>query len=264
MDLLSVKDLGTQLVAWTKERRPFSMVRLGDGEFAVLKYPMITDTAMVKRKIGRWFDVSTLGKKHFRSIRNEIRRACNAADFLGVPSINEQKRYPKWKRFQKFCKKNEVFGPHQQYFHFYAINKLWTQGYLMQMLHRQDLVYCIAGRDVSRALERVCTIGKVVTHLVAPEKFVWRGGLGIGKANAGYQGKPHYPQQHEELLRWLATADYKGHIFLVGAGGLGKEYCNCIKQHGGMALDVGALFDGWAGLASRPWLKAGIERFRIV
>jgi len=38
-----------------------------------------------------------------------------------------------------------------------------------------------------------------------------------------------------------------GKLFLVGAGFLGKIYCDLIKRHGGIALDVGSMMDRWAG-----------------
>ena len=35
-------------------------------------------------------------------------------------------------------------------------------------------------------------------------------------------------------------------------GLIGKGYCEVIKAKGGIALDVGALIDCWAGIYSRP------------
>jgi len=37
-----------------------------------------------------------------------------------------------------------------------------------------------------------------------------------------------------------------GRVYLVGAGILGKMYCDVIKQRGGVAIDIGAVIDGWA------------------
>ena len=39
---------------------------------------------------------------------------------------------------------------------------------------------------------------------------------------------------------------------LVGAGALGKAYCEAVRQQGGVAVDIGSGFDGWAGVMSRP------------
>jgi hypothetical protein len=61
---------------------------------------------------------------------------------------------------------------------------------------------------------------------------------------------PHYPDRYEELRHGLHVP-FKGAVFLVGAGPLGKVYCHWIRERGGIALDIGSLFDAWAGIASR-------------
>ena len=53
---------------------------------------------------------------------------------------------------------------------------------------------------------------------------------------------------------WLKNnidVPYQGAIFLVGAGVLGKIYCDVIKEKGGIAIDIGAIFDAWANVKSR-------------
>jgi hypothetical protein len=60
----------------------------------------------------------------------------------------------------------------------------------------------------------------------------------------------------------IRNTNIVGKVFLVGAGGLGKIYCMLIKEHGGLAYDIGALFDGWAGLYTRPYLH-NTERFAL-
>ena len=44
---------------------------------------------------------------------------------------------------------------------------------------------------------------------------------------------------------------------LVGAGPLGKVYCNEVKLAGGVALDIGSIFDSWARRPTRGYLKSG-------
>jgi hypothetical protein len=65
----------------------------------------------------------------------------------------------------------------------------------------------------------------------------------------------HYPALFNLIPKWLDEQPAKGNVFLVGAGGLGKVYCNWIKQRGGVAIDMGSILDGWAGLITRSYLK---------
>ena len=46
---------------------------------------------------------------------------------------------------------------------------------------------------------------------------------------------------------------YQGEVFLVGAGFLGKIYCQTIKNLGGIALDIGSAADYWMGYQTRPF-----------
>ena len=45
---------------------------------------------------------------------------------------------------------------------------------------------------------------------------------------------------------------------LIAAGTLAKFYAATVKAHGGIALDVGSLVDGWMKIASRPGYEGGI------
>ena len=55
----------------------------------------------------------------------------------------------------------------------------------------------------------------------------------------------HYPARFVELRSGL-TVPFRGAVFLVGAGALGKIYCHWIKERGGIALDIGSMCDAWA------------------
>ena len=64
----------------------------------------------------------------------------------------------------------------------------------------------------------------------------------------------HYPLRMNELLKHINPI-FKGHLFLVGAGILGKIYCRVIKERGGIALDLGSVFDNWAVHTKRRSVK---------
>jgi len=62
---------------------------------------------------------------------------------------------------------------------------------------------------------------------------------------------PDYVERFEQLLR-RRLVDRPGMLFLVGGGLYGKLLCRLIKKQGGVALDLGSLFDAWLGIPSRP------------
>jgi len=60
-----------------------------------------------------------------------------------------------------------------------------------------------------------------------------------------------FPNQFEEVLHRLESIDLRGHLVLIGGGPLGKQLVLRAKKSGGVALDLGAIFDTFAGLV-RP------------
>ena len=249
MKLIDPKSITKMIKKSIDLERPLSLVRLGDGEYSVIRYPKTTSEKQCKIRIGRWFDIKNINRKQIVSIRNQIHRACQDADILGVPSIGEQKRYPKWKYFYKICGNYHIITPNKSYFYFYHIIKLNYQ----EILKGLDIVYCITCRDISRKIEKKFGIKKAEIFLIPPERYAYRKSL--RKQFNKWDGDPHYPDLYDEIVQWFKSFDLKGRVFLIGAGGLGKIYCMKIKQLGGIAIDVGALFDAWAGVCTRPYLK---------
>ena len=48
-----------------------------------------------------------------------------------------------------------------------------------------------------------------------------------------------------------------GEVHLVGAGFLGKFFCDQIRTKGGIAIDIGSQADRWANHATRGYFKLG-------
>ncbi len=64
----------------------------------------------------------------------------------------------------------------------------------------------------------------------------------------------HFPDLYEKLVAGIKVPR-PGALFLVGAGFCGKLYADAIKRKGGIAVDVGSLFDLWAGRFTRPYMN---------
>jgi hypothetical protein len=62
----------------------------------------------------------------------------------------------------------------------------------------------------------------------------------------------HYPRRYRALLGELRGAR-PGILYFVAAGMPGKVYCDAIRAAGGIAVDIGATADIWAGVRSRYW-----------
>ncbi len=75
----------------------------------------------------------------------------------------------------------------------------------------------------------------------------------------------HYPERYGEIRAALDRCVRPGMLWFVGAGFPGKVYCDDIRARGGVAVDVGAVADIWAGLKTRWRTKDDlIDQHRLV
>ena len=232
---------------------PLSLTRLGDGEYTIIQFPKRVTHKLCLMRINRWFDVKGIGDIQINNIRRGILEAYCNSDIIGIPSNQEQRRFPKWKNFHRICRGYGIFNKGQKTFYFYDIKSLSYKN----ILENVDMLYCITCRHIDNKLEEAFHLKKAETFYLPPEKYAYRGCL--KSAYNKYKGHPHFPDLYNEIIRWLNSFDVKGKVFFIGAGGLAKIYCNIVKQKGGIAIDIGALFDAWAGVLSRPYLR-GVKK----
>jgi tetratricopeptide (TPR) repeat protein len=110
-----------------------------------------------------------------------------------------------------------------------------------RLLRGAEFVGIASGRDFSPYL--VEEFGVKATRWYEMPAQARHGGLGE---------RPHYPDRFREVLRELEVP-FRGAIFLVAAGQVGKIYCGEIRRRGGIAIDIGAVADAWSGVAgTRP------------
>lgn len=82
--------------------------------------------------------------------------------------------------------------------------------------------------------------GQPVQHFLIPGEHWFR------KDAAGEDA--HYPVIYGQCLDWIARTVQPHQLWLVGAGILGKIYCQAIRAQGGVAIDVGSVIDLSSGL----------------
>ena len=219
-------------------RTPLSLVRLGDGEGRLLGFPEIVDKAELDVSLQIWFGRTDFDPADLAALAVELRGAIQTADVVGLPrpSQAEQPEYrPVFDALDRFG-----LLPHAPLLTDAAIHR-----YLQIGLFYRDLLdglpFCglVTCRDLAADVARVFRVGRVEQHLIPGE--------------AQYPGPlrgEHFPARFRELRETL-TVPFRGAVFLVGAGALGKIYCRWIKERGGIALDVGSLCDAWAGTGGR-------------
>jgi hypothetical protein len=235
--------------------RPVSIIRAGDGEQIVLnsgnglgEYRICIDHVM-KRQMGY---EPTMGEVD--NIRNNLKTAYMGADIVGIPAQKNLDNLGKhWQSVEatvkQYCSTNKFTSTDVAYDMLY-------NGMLDQWLTGKKTIVYIGCRDIDEGLRRRYGTQTVNSFIIAPE----------AKFTSGYEGERHYPEMFNKMEWWLNAAKCEGNPCLVGAGVIGKIYCNWMRDLGGVAFDIGAVMDLWAGFSTRGpnrGLDAKDEKYKL-
>ena len=218
-----------------KQQDPISIVRVGDGECVALD--MVKSDADYNLAREDLFYKQTgyiLSDIEMKKVRDNLIESIAFADILGLP-IQGQKSGPQWDRIRGAIK--EHVGSYTKCWCDIDIHSEFLEkGYFQELIqHRNNLTYISC-----RNLDDKFNI-PVNSFIVAPE---W-------KFTSGYKGEHHYPEQFNSINNWVKGLNAKNNLLLYGAGTIGKIYGNWWRDLGGVAFDIGSVFDDWAGKVTR-------------
>lgn len=234
-------DLTTlQIVDKFMGEEPVSLIRCGDGEKIVFDGfdNYVNYNAILKRQLGYSPTI-----EHAEQIRMNLIKAVNQCDILGVPRHkNLDNMSTHWRKVEdtidKYCSATMQRCSLDIHYDILEYDEYH------RMLNKRPIAY-IGCRNIVAGLMKKYKTQRVDWYEIAPEvKFT------------SYDGPPHYPDQYIRVERWMDNLTPKGRILLVGAGVVGKIYCNWWRDRGGMAMDIGSVMDEWAGRVTR-----GPDRF---
>ncbi|MGQ9365932.1 glycosyltransferase [Azospirillum sp. A39] len=248
-------------------RRPFSLVRLGDGEGNFLPYPAahadFADGDRAATQCVWWGEARATGPAA-GALSADLRAAVRNADVVGVPDLSRlcyglpiptaEDPYLSWHDYRGLLVilhhllrgpgEGELFAPEQ----------LITSCHIHADLSAWGLY--------ERLFDRIRRVALVTCHPSLPDHLARRFGLSVSRVHAipheskygavfGYgEGEAHFPGVYERLMATLDVGE-PGEVVLVAAGFLGKMYCDRIKRRGGIALDIGSIADHWCRFATR-------------
>lgn len=230
-------------------REPFSLVRLGDGEGALLGYPERFERPVLDEFLMLWFGTTEFSSDDIEQIRSDILFSVRNADIVGLPSVE-------WQSVDTRCEAAAIYamidGQRKAAYTYTSINHLLEYWHwLWDVVHGAPFCGLVSCHALSSTLKQALAIGHVEEYFVPGER--------------GYQRScdtPHYPDRYRELEERLSIP-YRGAFFLVGAGPLGKIYCQWIKDRGGIAVDIGSVMDGWAGMRTRERIRRALEFYDL-
>ncbi len=251
------------------ERRPFSFIRLGDGEarFLIASRPDLRPqlAEAEARAIGEvvwdnWFGetLAAADPAALASLAADYVAAVRNADVIGASDA---------------IRLRQDTG----HYGYLAFQEHWLRGIAAE---RGSVLWtsAFAHRDLERAtpglaalLEGQDTLGLISPHPGLADRLAARFDIAdvvdivipaegrLPTAPQSRANSRHFPEVYRHVLATLVLPR-PGCLVLVAGGLLGKVYCDRVRTLGGIALDIGALADAWMGHDTRDGQFAHVKR----
>jgi len=236
-----VLDVLSYFLKRQKERKSASLVRLGDGEGRLLGFPEFVDktsegNTCLDHSLKIWFGRSDFLEEELIDLSLQLRGAVKNADVVGLPRLKQHNAHRVYRYVEEATSRFQLLDRKRQLKTDAAIHRYLQFGLFYQrLLNNLDFVGLITGRSQLAGIVKNAFSIKEVKQYLIPAEAIHPGGL---------EGD-HYPDRFHALKSELLVP-YPGAVFLVGAGVLGKLYCDWIKSAGGIAIDIGSICDAWA------------------
>ena len=220
--------------------KPISLIRIGDGESIVLnsdngiKELDLCNEAVMRRQMGYYPTYNDI-----KAIRANLIEAYTNADIIGIPA-HKQKTNSHWGAVKTILDEN-VPNHTDKLCSIDVHYDFLNADYFDTLIKGREKLNYISCRDLDLKFMYRWHLKTVNKFLIAPES----------KFTSGYTGPVHYPDQFNKVQRWMDVVHPEGELLLVGAGVIGKIYCNWWRDRGGVAFDIGSAFDEWAGKVTR-------------
>lgn len=274
-NLLTADDVEAVIIDAIYRSKPLSLIRYFDGEGAFFKAKNWTDR-YCKERMEYYFGSGDYSKQDAIHIRQTIMDSIDGCDIIGIPNIDIVKQvitfaglYCDWD-FEKLPNLKRRLNKHIDCssawriisaFQFVCTSLSSESKYTIKDIH-YDLV---RSGGLYRIIDAANDVRLITSQPVSPllsrifgKKFICYDIPCRALDLEVSVSTKHYPSHNLFMRNKLQHIDFKGVVVLVGAGPLGKEYCSIVKNKGGIAIDIGAVFDSWINFLTRPEHSNGV------
>ena len=244
-------------------QRPFSLIRLGDGEglFLCGERHDLGGAIANGTRIDSTFQAhgNRLDEATYKALLERFCQAIAGSDLVGIPDLEQCRHGPEFM--------STVADGLLRHFPAAALNnvrpRLLNGGW---HLHNFLLQHDAYRREPFLTVAAVIapSLPPALQHL-ATSSFLIPGEL--NRREDAFGSEAHYPVIYLRVLAWIEQTIRPGMLVLVAAGILGKIYCHAICEQGGIAIDVGSVLDLCAGHSHtrgeyrlHPWLHAWAQQ----
>ena len=231
-----------------KNKSAFSFVRLNHCENRLIgqgiTFPKEEADITYKRQFG-----FVLNEEDTNYISHRIKASVKGADIIGVPDKkpNTTDKLHLLENTTFFHLANFSLVKNQSFInvntHYYLGQSEEFKDILKSCMH----LVAITCRDVK---ELRSSLDRSIDVLKIPAQSHFSDNLD--------EAEKHFPDRFFDIEKEIKKIVNPGSVVLIGAGILGKIYCDIVKNSGGIALDVGSLMDA---IAKKDTRGVGFESF---
>jgi len=215
---------------------PFCLTRFGDGEAMFLKGDKDQVDFVMKRQLGFVPDY-----KDLQLITKNLMDTYHLSDMIGVSTQRHIEKKDFWAEVITIINETGIYASVDHYCSIDIHYDFLKGGYYDMMLRDTDELYYISCRNLDQELKDHFNIKEVHSFIIPPEMAF----------ESSYEGDRHYPDAFLKASDWIRQHGNEGKLLLVGGGIVGKAYCAKWAMEGGVAVDIGSIFDEFAGRVTR-------------
>jgi len=226
-------------------KTPFSFLRCGDGDTIILQ-PEKKEWAERYARVSRRNIGYVLEKNDGIQVKKNLERAICTADILGIAEIKHIKKNIYWgsqhEILENVLLENRTNISDRRYCTLDAHLHLLEKSYLDKILQSTRRIVIITARDVQKSIQKKFTnIDQIEFHKIPAEVHF----------EDTFKLSDFYPDIHRSIVQKIKSEDRNGQLCLFGAGFIGKNFGSEFKKMGGVAMDIGSVFDLWDGKQTR-------------
>lgn len=250
--LLPITEVCESVTNAVKNGLPFSLVRYGDGESLFLQ-GMMPGYEQQRQKVGNRHASHVILRKHLgyipskqllRQLHKDVIQAYKESDILGTPVKQDSDESGLWDSQLRYLRSSGIPTDKQCLAHMNVHEHMLMNNYYDTLFKTVTHLILITSRpEVADAIvERYDNILEVHVFENAPRH----------RDDPKYNGERNFPEKYNRVREWLPSLGLpSGTVCLIGGGVVGKAYNLWAKQEGYVSLDIGSVFDIWAGKRTR-------------
>lgn len=224
-----------------KNQKPLFVLRIGDGEMLYFGQDRNRMNMHCEQQLGYM-----LSDFEIEQVKNSINQSILCADILGLPTTYHKRSSVYWKNIEDYYIELKSKNPEN-----WKCSKFCTIDVHYELLYEDcydkifketKKLFIVSSRDVKEKINlKYPNIEQIEQHLISGEQAY----------ETVKNTSRNFIKQIQDIESIIKSKSRQGELFLYGAGFVGKILGCDFSSSGGVAIDIGSVFDSWVGKDTR-------------